>query len=70
MIVERETQKAIIIGESGNKIKRLGELSRKAIEEFLQRPVYLELFAKVRKDWKNDEDFLKKNFNKFGTSTA
>ena len=70
VIVERETQKAIIIGESGNKIKRLGELSRKAIEEFLQRPVYLELFAKVRKDWKNDEDFLKKNFNKFGTSTA
>lgn len=70
VIVERETQKAIIIGDSGNKIKKLGELSRKAIEEFLDRPVYLELFAKVRKDWKNDEDFLKKNFNKFGTSTA
>lgn len=70
IIVERETQKAIIIGDSGNKIKKLGELSRKAIEEFLDRPVYLELFAKVRKDWKNDEDFLKKNFNKFGTSTA
>ncbi|MEO8514099.1 MAG: GTPase Era [Ignavibacteria bacterium] len=69
VIVERETQKAIIIGESGAKIKRLGEYSRKGIEEFLGRPVYLQLFVKMRKDWKNDEDFLKKNFNKFGTSS-
>ncbi len=68
VIVERETQKAIIIGEGGLKIKRLGEYSRKGIEEFLDRPVFLELFVKVRKDWKNDEDFLKKNFNKLGTS--
>lgn len=70
VIVERETQKAIIIGESGGKIKKLGEYSRKGIEEFLGRPVYLELFVKMRKDWKNDEDFLKKNFNKFGTSVS
>ena len=70
IIVERETQKAIIIGESGGKIKKLGEYSRKGIEEFLGRPVFLELFVKMRKDWKNDEDFLKKNFNKFGTSVT
>ena len=69
VIVERETQKAIIIGESGTKIKKLGEYSRKGIEEFLGRPIYLELFVKMRKDWKNDEEFLKKNFNKFGASS-
>ncbi len=70
VIVERESQKAIIIGESGAKIKKLGEYSRRAIEDFLGRPVYLELFVKMKKDWKNDEDFLKKNFNKFGTSVT
>ncbi len=70
VMVERETQKAIIIGESGLKIKKLGEYSRRAIEEFLGRPVYLELFVKVRKDWKNDDDFLKRNFNKFGSSVT
>lgn len=70
VIVERDTQKAIIIGEGGLKIKKLGEYSRKSIEEFLGRPVFLELFVKVRKDWKNDDEFLKKNFNKFGTSVT
>jgi len=70
IIVERDTQKAIIIGEGGLKIKKLGEYSRRSVEEFLGRPVYLELFVKVRKDWKNDDDFLKKNFNKFGTSVT
>ncbi|NOS85377.1 MAG: GTPase Era [Ignavibacteria bacterium] len=70
IIVERDTQKAIIIGEGGLKVKKLGEYSRKSVEEFLGRPVYLELFVKVRKDWKNDDDFLKKNFNKFGTSVT
>lgn len=70
VIVERDTQKAIIIGEGGLKIKKLGEHSRKSIEEFLGRPVFLELFVKVRKDWKNDDEFLKKNFNKFGTSVT
>lgn len=69
IIVERETQKGIIIGESGLKIKQLGEHARKGIEEFLRRPVYLELFVKMRKDWKNDDEFLKKNFNKLGTSS-
>jgi GTPase len=70
VIVERDTQKAIIIGEGGSKIKKLGERSRAEIEDFLGRKVYLELFAKVRKDWKNDEEFLKKNFNKVGTSVT
>lgn len=67
--VERDTQKAIIIGSAGGKIKRLGESSRKEIEEFLGRKVFLELFVKVRKDWKNDDKFLKKNFNKLTLSS-
>src|SRR4030095_10601286 len=66
VIVERESQKAIIIGANGSKIKSLGTYSRKHLEEFLGREVFLELFVKVRKDWKNDEEFLKKNFNKSG----
>ncbi len=70
VLVERDTQKAILIGEGGTKIKKLGERSRKEIEEFLGREVFLELFVKVRKDWKNDETFLKKNFNKLGSSVA
>jgi GTP-binding protein Era len=70
VIVERESQKAIIIGANGSKIKSLGSYSRKHIEEFLGREVFLELFVKVRRDWKNDEDFLKKNFNKSGASIS
>ncbi|MBZ0202990.1 MAG: GTPase Era [Ignavibacteria bacterium] len=66
IIVERDSQKAIIIGSGGTKIKALGESSRREIESFLGRKTYVELFVKVRKDWKNDEDFLKKNFNKQG----
>jgi GTPase len=62
IIIERETQKMIIIGKGGNMIKKLGELSRKGIEEFLGRKVFLNLFVKVRKDWRKDENFLKNNF--------
>lgn len=69
IFVERDTQKAIIIGSSGSQIKRLGEKSRIEIEKFLGRPVFLELFVKVRKDWKNDNNFLRKNFNKLSLSS-
>jgi GTP-binding protein Era len=62
IIIERETQKMIIIGKGGAKIKKLGEMSRKGIEEFLGRKVYLNLFVKVRKDWRKDENFINKNF--------
>jgi GTP-binding protein Era len=70
VITERDSQKAIIIGEGGSKIKKLGESSRREIEKFLNREVFLELFVKVRKDWKNDEAFLKKNFNKHISSVT
>jgi len=62
VVVEKDSQKKIIIGSGGTMIKKIGERARKKIEEFLGRPVYLELHAKVRKNWKNDESFLKKRF--------
>lgn len=70
IVVERGTQKAIIIGAEGQQIKKLGEHSRKEIEEFLGRKVFLELHVKVKKDWKNDDNFLKKNFNKLSSSLS
>lgn len=59
IVVERNSQRKIIIGTSGAMIKKLGVEARKEIERFLDRPVYLELHAKVRKNWKNNEKFLK-----------
>jgi GTP-binding protein Era len=62
IVVERESQKIIIIGKKGDKIKALGERARKEIEKFLGRQVYLQLFVKIRKDWRKDKNFLKNNF--------
>ncbi len=66
IFVERETQKQIIIGKNGKAIKKLGEISRKAIEDFLQKEIYLELRVKVKENWRTNEKFLKY----FGYSTA
>ena len=59
IVVERESQKPIIIGKAGVAIKRLGERSRKAIEEFLEREVFLELRVKVREKWRSNPNMLK-----------
>lgn len=59
IIVQRETQKAIILGEKGKMIKRLGTMARKEIEDFLGRKVFLELFVKVRAKWRDNESYLK-----------
>jgi GTP-binding protein Era len=59
IIVQRETQKAIIIGEGGRMIKQIGTLSRQEIENFLGRKVFLELFVKVRPKWRENETFLR-----------
>jgi GTP-binding protein Era len=59
IIVQRETQKGIIIGEGGSMIKKLGTLARKDIESFLGAKVFLELFVKVRAKWRDNENFLK-----------
>ena len=59
IVVERDTQKAIIIGKGGTAIKKLGQIAREAIEDFLQREAFLELRVKVRKNWRSDENLLK-----------
>lgn len=63
IILERETQKIIVIGKKGEGLKRLGEKARLEIEKFLGRKVYLELFVKVRKDWRNNRNFIRENYN-------
>lgn len=57
--VERDTQKGIIIGKGGEKIKRVGIEARQDIERFFGKRVYLQLFVKVEKDWRNRENKLK-----------
>ena len=59
IVVEKDSQKAIIIGKGGTAIKKLGQIARKSVEEFLQREVFLELRVKVRKKWRSDENLLK-----------
>jgi GTP-binding protein Era len=59
IVVEKDSQKAIIIGKGGAAIKKLGQVARKSIEEFLQKEVFLELRVKVRKKWRSDENLLK-----------
>ncbi|MGB8195049.1 MAG: GTPase Era [Chitinophagaceae bacterium] len=59
IIVQRESQKAIILGEGGRMIKKLGSDARVAIEDFIGRKVFLELFVKVRPKWRDNENFLK-----------
>lgn len=58
IIVERDTQKAILIGAKGAALKTIGERARAAIEAHLEHPVYLELYVKVRSDWRNDRSQL------------
>jgi GTPase len=55
IIVQRETQKGILLGEGGKMIKKLGTDARKEIEEFIGRKVFLELFVKVRPKWRDNE---------------
>lgn len=62
IILERESQKIIVIGTKGEGLKRLGEKARKDIENFLNKKVYLELFVKVRKDWRNNKEFIKDSY--------
>lgn len=59
IIVQRETQKMILIGEKGSMIKKIGTLAREDIEKFLERKVFLELFVKVRPKWRESDAQLK-----------
>lgn len=57
--VMRESQKRIVIGSKGSSIKQLGIDARQEIETFLGKKVYLELFVKIKKDWRNNDYMLK-----------
>ena len=57
--VERDSQKGIIIGKHGAALKKVGQIARAEIELFLGRPVYLELFVKVKEKWRQNEGILK-----------
>lgn len=57
--VERDSQKGIVIGNKGAMLKKVGELSRKDIETLLGSKVYLDLWVKVKKDWRNRDGMLK-----------
>jgi GTP-binding protein Era len=59
IIVTRDTQKGIILGERGKSIRELGTQARQEIEKFIERKVFLELFVKVRGKWRDNDTFLK-----------
>lgn len=59
IVVQRESQKAIIIGDGGKMIKQVGSTARAEIEKFLEQKIFLELFVKVRPNWRENETFLK-----------
>jgi GTPase len=59
IIVQRDTQKSIIIGEKGKMIRQIGIMAREDIEKFLERKVFLELFVKVRPKWRDNDLQLK-----------
>ena len=61
IICERDSHKGIIIGKQGSMLKRIGTNARKDIENMLECQVNLQLWVKVKKDWR-DSDFLLKNF--------
>jgi GTP-binding protein Era len=60
LFVERESQKGIVIGEGGKMLKQIGTAARKQIEDMGGHRIYLELRVKVEKDWRNNENVLKR----------
>lgn len=59
ILVERDSQKGIIIGDKGSALKRVGTQARKDMEVFFKKQIFLELFVKVDKDWRSNENRLK-----------
>lgn len=60
IFVSRDSQKGILIGRGGSKLKKVGTEARKELEAFFEKKIYLNLFVKVNKDWRNDEGQLKR----------
>ena len=60
LFVERDTQKAIVIGKAGSRLKQVGTRARREIEALLGVPVYLDIRVKVAKDWQKDPKQLRR----------
>lgn len=60
IFVARESQKGIIIGHKGRALKKVGVLARRDMETFFQKKIFLDLYVKVNKDWRNDDKQLKR----------
>ena len=60
--LERDSQKGIVIGKNGQMLKQIGEQSRQELEVLLNCPVYLDLWVKVKKNWRDSEN----NLNQLG----
>ena len=58
--VSRDSQKGIIIGHQGKSLKKIGTLARRDLEQFFQKKIFLNLYVKVNKDWRNDDKQLKR----------
>ena len=59
ILVERDTQKGIVIGHKGESLKKLGTMARRDIERFFEKKIYLQLYVKVEKDWRNRDNLLR-----------
>ena len=57
--VERDSQKGIIIGHGGKSLKKVGTEARKDLEAFFEKKIFLELYVKVEKDWRNKDNKLR-----------
>ena len=60
IMVERDTQKGIIIGHKGSALKRVGSEARKDLEKFFEKKIHLELYVKVNKNWRSNQKQLKR----------
>ncbi|HIP47548.1 MAG TPA: GTPase Era [Lutibacter sp.] len=60
IMVERETQKGILIGHKGNALKRVGTEARKDLEKFFKKKIFLEMYVKVNKNWRSNDKQLKR----------
>lgn len=60
IIVERDSQKGIVIGNKGAALKKVGTMARQDIERFFDKKVFLEMYVKVEKDWRNRDNILRK----------
>ena len=60
LYVERDSQKGILVGKGGNMIRELGRAARLELEDMLETQVYLELRVKVQRNWRKDDDFMRR----------